>query len=157
MGQEKSVLTAKYNERPSSQRLPTHQSQSNSSSVQYSQVVKRSTLYSNNSYHQQRPKEHQIDTSCLLANRKSTTSIASCLTERSVQTNATSSSEKSTKQQTKYLNEHLYIKSYLDIEEEKVRNRRVLNEKTRSGLRNYTPKILTLNSSNDKREVDVWI
>lgn len=157
MGQEKSVPAPKYNER-----FPGHQSQNNSASVQYSQVIKRPASFASHSQNQLPTQQclssrKQKNTSSILSNRKSTSSIVSCATERSTQTSASSSSEKSTKQQTKYLNEHLYIKSYLDIEEEKTRNNRVLSEKSRSGLRNYTPKILTASPGGDEKEVDVWI
>ena len=67
---------------------------------------------------------------------------------------STTASYKSVEQQTKYLNEHLYIKSYLEIDKEHIVKAQLFNQ-IRPGIRNYKPKILK-----DKliqEELDVWI
>jgi choline dehydrogenase len=67
---------------------------------------------------------------------------------------SSTASYKSIEQQTKYLNEHLYIKSYLEIDKEHIVKSQLFNQ-IRPGIRNYKPKILK-----DKliqEELDVWI
>ncbi|KAG5672893.1 hypothetical protein PVAND_002981 [Polypedilum vanderplanki] len=68
---------------------------------------------------------------------------------------SSTASYKSVEQQTKYLNEHLYIKSYLEIDKEHIVKTQLLFNQIRPGIRNYKPKILK-----DKliqEELDVWI
>lgn len=72
----------------------------------------------------------------------------------SVSNSSASSSRTTDSQQTKYLKEQLYIKSYLDIAEQD-RTARSLFQPAKPGIRNYTPKILV--EKPPKKEVDVWI
>lgn len=87
-------------------------------------------------------------------------------TTRTHSSATSSASYKSIEKQTKYLNEQLYIKTYLDIVEEDRTAKQQFQPK-RIGIRNYTPKILldqlpsvassTSSSSIEQDEVDVWI
>lgn len=64
-------------------------------------------------------------------------------------TNVSRSTCKSVQRQTKYLKEQLYIKSYLDLEDQDRAARKVFQPKTKGGIRNYTPKILGEKQLND--------
>lgn len=66
-----------------------------------------------------------------------------------IQTNASRATCKSVQRQTKYLKEQLYIKSYLDLEDQDRAAKKVFQQKTKTGIRNYTPKILGEKQLND--------
>lgn len=67
-----------------------------------------------------------------------------------INTNYSRASYKSVQRQTKYLNEQLYIKSYLDLEDQDRLAKKVFQQTTtKSGIRNYTPKILGEKQLND--------
>lgn len=66
-----------------------------------------------------------------------------------IQTNASRVTCKSVQRQTKYLKEQLYIKSYLDLEDQDRAAKKVFQQKTKTGIRNYTPKILGEKQLND--------
>lgn len=92
----------------------------------------------------------------------STTSINSTKSltpSRSPSTASSSASStasfKSVESQTKYLNEHLYIKSYLEIEHKEHIVKAQLFNQIRPGIRNYKPKILK--DKLNQEELDVWI
>uniref|UniRef100_A0A8D8MNJ7 (northern house mosquito) hypothetical protein n=3 Tax=Culex pipiens TaxID=7175 RepID=A0A8D8MNJ7_CULPI len=111
-------------------------------------------------YHHHHHHHHHHHTTSLASSTGSKSSAApsrspsTASTTSSASSASAASSYKSVERQTKYLNEHLYIKSYLDIEEED-RNAKLLFQKVRpGGIRNYTPKIL---SENNKKNIDVWI
>lgn len=92
---------------------------------------------------------------------RTTQSTKSCVSRApsctpSTQSITSKTSYKSVERQAKYLNEHLYIKSYLDIEEDE-RNARQNFQPAPQGIRNYTPKILNEKKPPKKKEVDVWI
>jgi choline dehydrogenase len=59
--------------------------------------------------------------------------------------------------QSKYLSEHLYIKSYLDIEEEDRNAKKNFHPAPQGGIRNYKPKIISEKQKKQNKEVDVWI
>lgn len=97
----------------------------------------------------------------------SSTNSALTATSRPSSTLSTTSrtSYKSVDRQSKYLSEHLYIKSYLDIEEEDRNAKKQFRTAPVGGIRNYQPKILTdkqqqqqqQQKQQNKQEVDVWI
>lgn len=66
-----------------------------------------------------------------------------------IQTNVSRATCKSVQRQTKYLKEQLYIKSYLDLEDQDRAAKKVFQQKTKTGIRNYTPKILGEKQLND--------
>lgn len=66
-----------------------------------------------------------------------------------IHTNASRTTCKSVQRQTKYLKEQLYIKSYLDLEDQDRAAKKVFEQKTKTGIRNYTPKILGEKQLND--------
>lgn len=66
-----------------------------------------------------------------------------------VHTNCSRATYKSVERQTKYLKEQLYIKSYLDLEEQDRNAKKLFQQTTKSGIRNYTPKILGEKQLND--------
>lgn len=66
-----------------------------------------------------------------------------------IHTNVSRATCKSVQRQTKYLKEQLYIKSYLDLEDEDRAAKKVFQQKTKTGIRNYTPKILGEKQLND--------
>lgn len=76
---------------------------------------------------------------------------------------SSSQSQKSADKQKDYLNHHLYIKTYLDILEEDKRAKEYFQSEAaaRPGIRNYTPKILDNNNSDNslppaKEELWIW-
>lgn len=70
-----------------------------------------------------------------------------------IHTNASRATCKSVQRQTKYLKEQLYIKSYLDLEDQDRAAKKVFQQKTtKTGIRNYTPKILGEKQLNDDHE-----
>lgn len=143
MGQEKS-LPSRCNSAHD-----YHSSATSTTSIKSSAPSQRSSASKQSSKSTSSSKSTKSSSSS--STSSSTSSSSSTLT-----TASTASSYKSIDRQTKYLNEHLYIKSYLDIEEED-RNAKVQFQKIRPGIRNYTPKILSLEKNKTKQEVDVWI
>ncbi|GAB0093759.1 Glucose-methanol-choline oxidoreductase [Sergentomyia squamirostris] len=92
----------------------------------------------------------------------STSNSSVSTTTRSIASTSTSSSRyscKSVERQTKYLKEQLYIKSYLDIEEQDRNAKKQFTPATRTnGIRNYRPKILGEKPPTPaQQDVDVWI
>lgn len=89
------------------------------------------------------------------ASSTSLNSTKSLTPSRSPSTASSSASYKSVEQQKKYLNEHLYIKSYLEIDKEEHLAKAQLFQQIRPGIRNYKPKILK--DKLNQEELDVWI
>lgn len=93
-----------------------------------------------------------VASSASLNSSKSLTPSRSPSTASSASSNV---SYKSVEQQTKYLNEHLYIKSYLEIDKEERTAKAQLFQQIRPGIRNYKPKILK--DKTESEDLDVWI
>lgn len=85
----------------------------------------------------------------------STKSLTPSRSPSTASTASSSASYKSIEQQKKYLNEHLYIKSYLEIDKEEHIAKAQLFQQIRPGIRNYKPKILK--DKLNQEELDVWI
>ena len=144
-----------------------HQQQQQQQQQQLQQQQHRSSLASNSS----NSSSGSCETNCSTATNSSRSSSnvttsklaltsgvgcsSSSTSSRSTKSTSVSSSYKSVDRQTKYLNEHLYIKSYLDIEEEDRNAKQSFKAAPAGGIRNYTPKILS--EKTNKKEVDVWI
>lgn len=69
---------------------------------------------------------------------------------------SSTSSYRSVEEQTKYLSEHLYIKSYLEIDKEEHLVKAQIYKQIRPGIRNYKPKILKEKFKQEELEVWIW-
>lgn len=87
--------------------------------------------------------------STTLSSAISSVSLApSARSTSTIHTNVSRATCKSVQRQTKYLKEQLYIKSYLDLEDEDRAAKKAF-QTTKTGIRNYTPKILGEKQLND--------
>lgn len=99
------------------------------------------------------------------------TRSSSCSAVSTTSSACSATSYKSIEKQAKYLKDQLHIKTYLDIIEED-RNAKRNFPTARSGIRNYTPKILldenppytssgsgtsSASSSSSEQDLDVWV
>lgn len=159
MGQEKSLpvrCNSCHNYSSSTTTAPTILKRSTSRSTASSTTTKKSIALSS---------DNSISTAKTIHSSRTRPSS-------SHQSTPSSSYTSSYDEQLKYLNHQLFIKTYLDIiEEERTTQGVHFHQPKRSGIRNYTPKILldqlppppatTLSSSStssiEQDDVDVWI
>lgn len=157
MGQEKSLpvrCNSCHNYSSSTTTAPTILKRSTSRSTASSTKTKKSHALSSNT---------SISTSETIHSSRTRAS--------SHQSTASSSYTSRYDEHFKYLNHQLFMKTYLDIIEEERTTQAHFHQPKRSGIRNYTPKILldqlppppatTLSSSStssiEQDDVDVWI
>lgn len=176
MGQEKSLpirCNSCHNHNYSSSIKITTSSPSTTSSTS-SGNLKTTSKHHTTHHHKLAPSPvrspSRSTTKSIKSTQSSTTTLNTTRT-RSSSHCSTTSTYKSIDNQTKYLNQQLFIKSYSDIVEED-RTTKAQFKPARNGIRNYTPKILveqttpasststsstSSTSSNDHEDIDIWI